>query len=157
MQTNTSIALKSIRKQFLCRTPLNNFNWHVSLPDNLNINFFGINHFKGLLHDLSLNTQQLLLANTVNYNLVIIYPLKISYQKAFVKVLLDKLIKQNAVIDDGVYEAYGRLVALDESMCCYKHFELNEQEIVTLIEKSAFISEGTTGLATWEVELNKYK
>lgn len=79
------------------------------------------------------------------------YPLKVSYQKAFLKVLLDELIKQNAEVADGIYEAYGRLVALRDNSSHFKHFELNERELITLIEKSAFISEGTTGLSTWEV------
>lgn len=104
-----------------------------------------------MLNDLSLENQELLLENTVNHNLIITYPLKISYQKTFLKIVLDQLVKQNAVVEDGIYEAYGRLVALNDLNCYYKHFELNKREIVTLIEKSAFISEGTTGLSTWEV------
>lgn len=150
MQTDISTALKSISKQFLCKTPINNFNWHVSLKHNL-ISLLFTFRFQRLLSDLSVSNQEKLLANTVNHSVVISNPLKISYQKAFLKILLDELVKQNAAIADGVYEAYGRLVALSESSCYFKHFELDEREFVTLIEKSAFISEGTTGLSTWEV------
>lgn len=108
--------------------------------------------FQGLLADLTLHKQEALLENTVNHSRLVNYPLKISYQKAFLKILLDELEKQNAAGGDGVFEAYGRLVALDDSASCYyKHFELEEGDFVTLIEKAAFISEGTTGLSTWEV------
>lgn len=94
----------------------------------------------------------MLLENTVNYNLVVTRPLKISYQRAFLKYVLSELEKQNTEIHDGIYEAYGRLVALsDSSSSYYKHFELNNGEFISLFENSAFISEGTTGLSTWEV------
>lgn len=87
----------------------------------------------------------------MNHSLISKYPLKTSYQKAFLKFLLDELAKQNVEVHEDIYVAYGRLVALSDASSCFKHFELGEREIVTLIEKSAFISEGTTGLSTWEV------
>lgn len=105
-----------------------------------------------VLSDISWEEQAILVQNTVDYLLVLKRPLKLQYQKAFIKFVLDNLQKQNSEIHDAVYEAYGRLVALvDNNGQCYKHFEITPAKILSFKENSSIISGGTTGLCSWQV------
>lgn len=79
------------------------------------------------------------------------YPIRVSYQKSFLKHIIKTLELQGCEVHDCFYTAYGRLVALDEAPESFKHY-LNDLDcIVTLKENNSFISEGTTGLCTWQV------
>lgn len=90
--------------------------------------------------------------NTVDFPLVLKRPLKLQYQKAFIKFVLENLQKKNSEIHDNVYEAYGRLVSLaDNGEKCYKHFELTPAIVLSFKENSNIISSGTTGLCSWQV------
>lgn len=93
----------------------------------------------------------MLFDNTINLKLVRKYPIKLSYQKAFLKYVIGQLEKQGSAICDCLYSELCRLVSLpDASGLYYKHFEFEFGKFVSLKENSSIISEGTTGLCTWE-------
>lgn len=102
------------------------------------------------MDNIAWEDQEALVDNTVDFWLVKKYPLKTAYQKNFIKNLIDTLQKQNTEIHDSVYEAFGQLVSLADSTTCYKHFELNGGSFITLHENCNIISEGTTGLCSWQ-------
>uniref|UniRef100_A0A6P7G9R3 Protein-lysine N-methyltransferase EEF2KMT-like n=1 Tax=Diabrotica virgifera virgifera TaxID=50390 RepID=A0A6P7G9R3_DIAVI len=146
-ETDYAEKINEISKQFLCVYPLNNFNWQ---------NIFNI----FLLEDV----QELLLNKTVNSELVLKYPIQIKYQKLFLKYILDKLESlqaaseidlEESTIHDDLYSAYGRLVAAGDSVeKNYKHYSLGkEYKVITLKESNSLISDGTTGLRTWQASL----
>lgn len=90
--------------------------------------------------------------NTVNSDLNSQYPIKINYQISFLKEVISKLEKQNAEIHDDIYTAYGRLMALpNQEEYFYKHYIINDSKRISLKESVSLISEGTTGLRTWQV------
>lgn len=90
------------------------------------------------------------------------YPIQLNYQKSFLKHIINNLENklstesvQESVIHDDVYSAYGRLVAAGDSYeANYKHylFGNNGQKII-LKESNSLISDGTTGLRTWQVNI----
>ncbi|KAJ8961059.1 hypothetical protein NQ314_005989 [Rhamnusium bicolor] len=74
--------------------------------------------------------------------------------KSFLKHLIENLEKQGSEIHDELYLAYGRLVALPASIECFKHYYIqNSGNIVSLRENINLISDGTTGLRTWQASL----
>lgn len=129
-------ALLLVRRSFLCCTPINQIDWH------------------GLLDDISWENQERLIDLTVNNPLVLKYPLKISYQVAFLKHIIHHLNKMNVEQHDQLYEKYCGLLTsqsgTDEQGFSYKHYEIPGNDVIKLKESSAFISEGTTGLCSWQ-------
>ncbi|XP_030751811.1 protein-lysine N-methyltransferase EEF2KMT [Sitophilus oryzae] len=109
------------------------------------------------IEEFSLADQELLLNVTVNSDLVLKYPLKLEYQKAFLKLILGKLEKGNLKgsieIHDDFYSAYGRIISRNESNSEYfKHYVV-DTDVISLKENINLISEGTTGLKTWQASL----
>lgn len=101
---------------------------------------------------MSLEDQKLILDRTVNDDLIIKYPIKIDYQKAFLKHLLKTLENKGCEVHDDIYSAYGRLVILTFNSDCFKHYMIDStKRIISLKENICLISEGTTGLRTWQV------
>ncbi|KAF2879721.1 hypothetical protein ILUMI_26451, partial [Ignelater luminosus] len=94
--------------------------------------------------------QEILLSSTVNSDLILKYPIKVSYQKSFLKFVIQQLEEQGTEVHDCVYGAFGRLVALVDSNECFKHYLIEEERIITLKENPNIISEGTTGLCSWQ-------
>ncbi|CAK6984912.1 protein-lysine N-methyltransferase EEF2KMT, partial [Scomber scombrus] len=54
---------------------------------------------------------------------------------------------------DELYDALTEVVAVAETTECYKSYLLPSGDAVSLMENVALISEGTTGLVTWEAAL----
>ncbi|ROL28008.1 Protein-lysine N-methyltransferase EEF2KMT [Anabarilius grahami] len=54
---------------------------------------------------------------------------------------------------DVLYEALGELMFAQEEDLCYKTYLLPTGDAVSLAENVALISQGTTGLVTWEAAL----
>ncbi|XP_062562709.1 protein-lysine N-methyltransferase EEF2KMT [Armigeres subalbatus] len=129
-------ALALVRKNFLCGTPINQIDWH------------------GLLDDICWEEQEVLLNETVNNSLVVQYPLRTGYQVAFLKHIIHHLNKMNVEQHDQLYERYCGLLSQsgmeDQAGFSYKHYELPGNGVITLKESSALISEGTTGLCSWQ-------
>nr|XP_022918147.1 protein-lysine N-methyltransferase EEF2KMT [Onthophagus taurus] len=133
-QENFKKSIENIKKQFFCCVVIKNLN--IESIENLS----------------SWDNQNTLIEETVNSQQILKYPIKISYQTAFIKHIIEVLIKQNAEINDVVYDALGRLMALIDSKINFKHYLFDEERII-LMENSSIISEGTTGLCTWQASL----
>ncbi|KAJ8976881.1 hypothetical protein NQ317_008074 [Molorchus minor] len=133
----TAEKIYDVAKQFLCGVPIKDFDWN--------------DIFKELFYDL----QEDLFSKTINSDLVLKYPIQISYQKAFLKHLIESLEKQDSEVHDNLYSAYGRLVALPSNYEHYfKHYSIKKSgKVVSLRENVNLISDGTTGLRTWQASL----
>ncbi|KAJ8917793.1 hypothetical protein NQ315_010699 [Exocentrus adspersus] len=130
-------VINNIAKQFLCNRPIKNFVWN--------------NIFQTLTYD----SQQLLVRKTVNSNLVLKYQIETNYQKSFLKYIIENLEKhQDSEVHDELYSAYGRLVALPAATEYFKHYCIrNSGNIISIKENVNIISDGTTGLRTWQAAL----
>ncbi|KAM9392282.1 protein-lysine N-methyltransferase EEF2KMT isoform 2-T2 [Pholidichthys leucotaenia] len=80
------------------------------------------------------------------------FPLSVKYRRLF----LSELIRREAAgCDplDELYDALGEVLGAEEANECYKSYLLPSGDVVSLLENVAVISEGTTGLVTWEAAL----
>ncbi|XP_037544502.1 protein-lysine N-methyltransferase EEF2KMT [Nematolebias whitei] len=81
------------------------------------------------------------------------FPPSVRYRRLF----LCELIKRTeaAACDplDQLYEALAEVVGVQENSECYKNYFLPGGDTVSLQENVVLISEGTTGLVTWEAAL----
>ncbi|XP_043091238.1 protein-lysine N-methyltransferase EEF2KMT [Puntigrus tetrazona] len=80
-------------------------------------------------------------------------PPSMKYRRRF----LTELIKRHEMVAaeplDVLYEALGELMCAQEEDVCYKTYLLPTGDAVSLAENVALISQGTTGLVTWEAAL----
>ncbi|ALC50019.1 CG7889 [Drosophila busckii] len=131
-----------LQQQFLCCYPVNKMAWStLHLP-------------------LQLEEQKQLIAATCGHALNQRYPVRRSYQEAFVKRLL-QLLKDHEELHDDIYDSLcGQLAKATLSeresadaaqVYAYKHYLLPTP--MTLRESKSFVIEGTTGLCTWEAAL----
>ncbi|KAL3269942.1 hypothetical protein HHI36_008998 [Cryptolaemus montrouzieri] len=103
--------------------------------------------------------QEELIGRTVGSELILKFPINVSYQKRFLKVYIDYLESKKSIVGDAVYNAFGRLVALPvDSSFYYVHYPIKFKEseslpLIILKENINIISEGTTGLRTWQASL----
>lgn len=132
------ISIDYIKKQFFSCIPLKKFDFMS----------FEKNGFK--MENICV--QEKIFDNTVNNEIVRKYPLKKSYQKAFLKLLIDKLEKNNDEVDNKLYDEYCKLISSrDEELSThYRHFLIEKNICITLEESTSIISQGTTGLCTWQ-------
>ncbi|CAH1155806.1 unnamed protein product [Phaedon cochleariae] len=142
----TKEKVEFVTKQFLCNVPLNNFQWNDIFSDLI-------------LDEIA---QQTLLDSTINSNLVLHLPLPTNYQKSFLKRIIDCLEEcrqryselKETVICDEIYSAYGRLVAIAVTEDNFKHYMIKDKDkVISLKESNNLISDGTTGLRTWQAAL----
>ncbi|XP_038563866.1 protein-lysine N-methyltransferase EEF2KMT isoform X1 [Micropterus salmoides] len=75
----------------------------------------------------------------------------------FRRLFLSELIRRLEAVDgdplDELYDALAEVVGAEETAECYKSYILPSGDAVSLLENVALISEGTTGLVTWEAAL----
>ncbi|XP_030645619.1 protein-lysine N-methyltransferase EEF2KMT [Chanos chanos] len=80
-------------------------------------------------------------------------PPAVKYRRLF----LSELIKRYEAVAteplDELYDAFGEVIGAEEEPVCYKTYLLPSGDAVSLAESVAVISEGTTGLVTWEAAL----
>ncbi|XP_028310289.1 protein-lysine N-methyltransferase EEF2KMT-like isoform X1 [Gouania willdenowi] len=78
------------------------------------------------------------------------FPPSVRYRRSF----LSELIRRQEALDgeylDDLYEAFAEVIGEKEKNECYKSYILPSGDVVSLQESVAVISEGTTGLVTWE-------
>ncbi|CAG2237986.1 EEF2KMT [Mytilus edulis] len=101
--------------------------------------------------------QKAVLNATVLNELCKKYPPSVAYQKAFMKTLLHKLEESEVEMCDEIYEVYTDLLQQTEDeddILCYKTYHLPNGETVSLQESIHLISQGTTGLNTWQAALH---
>ncbi|XP_047359730.1 protein-lysine N-methyltransferase EEF2KMT isoform X2 [Vespa velutina] len=105
---------------------------------------------------ISIDVQKKILDNTVNNILIKQYPVKYSYQRAFIKLLIGELEQNGDEIDDDVFVAYCNLISVSEKDLHYRHFlqEHGDLQYITIQESINIISKGTTGLCVWQGALH---
>lgn len=123
---------------------------------------------------LALDEQRALIAATCGHALNQRYPVRRSYQEAFIKRLM-QVLKDHEELHDDIYDSLcGQLAKVSVSAAAdgsvspaaptsptsptpssyaYKHYLLQPSTHITLRESTSFVSEGTTGLCTWEAAL----
>lgn len=142
--TERDKAIETLSKCFLCAIPLADLNRIVNLEEVSSL--------------VTWEEQESLLKLTVDRDLVGKFPIKISYQRCFLKYFIDQWEKRKIDVCDGAYDALGRLMSQPaDGDTIFKHFEFENGRIITLKEKDSFISEGTTGLCVWKVKYCKVK
>ncbi|KAL2732336.1 protein-lysine N-methyltransferase EEF2KMT [Vespula maculifrons] len=105
---------------------------------------------------ISIDVQKKILDSTVNNMLIKQYPVKYSYQRAFIKLLIGELEQNGDEIDDDIFVAYCNLLSLSEKDLHYRHFlqEQGDLQYITIQESINIISKGTTGLCVWQGALH---
>ncbi|XP_076180893.1 protein-lysine N-methyltransferase EEF2KMT isoform X3 [Ptiloglossa arizonensis] len=136
-----------LTEQFLCCTPINTIDTFVSTQNTSCL--------------IDLNEQKKILENTVNNNLNKKYPIKRSYQQAFLKLLMKKIEEEGGEIHDDIYSAYCYLISLSlNESNHFRHFLIDDKgsDYISVQESTNIISEGTTGLCSWQgaLELSKW-
>ncbi|NXJ03981.1 EF2KT methyltransferase, partial [Odontophorus gujanensis] len=94
-----------------------------------------------------------ILHQTVLHPLCVRYPPPASYRRLFLAELIKKHECTAADPLDELYDALARVLNEEESAHCYKNYLLPSGESVTVSESVAIISQGTTGLITWDAAL----
>lgn len=106
--------------------------------------------------NLSWDDQSQLLNCTILHPLNKAQSVKKSYQYAFLKNFVKALEENNAEVHDAIYEQLGLLCQDrdDSANYAFKHYLIpSQKQVVTLKESKTFISEGTTGLCSWQASL----
>lgn len=80
-------------------------------------------------------------------------PPSVKYRRLFLSELIKRHERTAAEPLDELYDALAEVVGAKEEPVCYKTYLLPSGEPVSLEENVAFISDGTTGLVTWEAAL----
>ncbi|NP_001417875.1 protein-lysine N-methyltransferase EEF2KMT isoform 2 [Danio rerio] len=80
-------------------------------------------------------------------------PPSLKYRRRFLTELIKRQEKLSAEPLDILYEALGEVMCAQEEDLCFKTYLLPTGDAVSLAENVALISQGTTGLVTWEAAL----
>ncbi|XP_076072297.1 protein-lysine N-methyltransferase EEF2KMT-like [Mytilus galloprovincialis] len=139
---DTKVILHEISCQFFEMVPIRRIKWRTELITSAQI---GPEEQKAVLNATVLN------------ELCKKYPPSVAYQKAFMKTLLHKLEESEVEMCDEIYEVYTDLLQQTEDeddILCYKTYHLPNGETVSLQESIHLISQGTTGLNTWQAALH---
>uniref|UniRef100_A0A672P7F2 Eukaryotic elongation factor 2 lysine methyltransferase n=1 Tax=Sinocyclocheilus grahami TaxID=75366 RepID=A0A672P7F2_SINGR len=123
---------------------------------------------KDVLHTFQMNFFAMSLLNTFPWDAIILPPIfwqtclhpiclkNPPYLKYTIRFLTE-LIKRHKMFAaeplDVLYEALGEVMCAQEEDMCYKTYLLPTGDAVSLAENVALISQGTTGLVTWEAAL----
>ncbi|XP_028840875.1 protein-lysine N-methyltransferase EEF2KMT isoform X3 [Denticeps clupeoides] len=81
------------------------------------------------------------------------YPPSVKYRRLFLQELIKKHEATAEEPLDELYDALSEVLGLEEETICYKSYLMLSGDVVSLTESVAVISEGTTGLVTWEAAL----
>ncbi|KAG9462425.1 hypothetical protein GDO78_014153 [Eleutherodactylus coqui] len=111
--------------------------------------------WKELEHQLTLQPSFALsiLQKTINHPACQKYPPSLQYRRLFLSELIKKHERTGAEPLDDLYSALAEVLNSEDTAVCYKSYCLPTGDLVTLSENVAIISEGTTGLVTWEAAL----
>ncbi|XP_077172621.1 protein-lysine N-methyltransferase EEF2KMT isoform X2 [Paroedura picta] len=94
-----------------------------------------------------------ILQKTVLHPLCLKYPPSVKYRRRFLSELVQKHERTAAEPLDELYEALGSVFNTEASTHCHKSYILPSGDAVTVRENVAVISQGTTGLVTWDAGL----
>lgn len=86
------------------------------------------------------------------------HPPSANYKKTFLKTLISILEKRGIEVEDQMYEAYSKSVTSSSEESVYKTYDIGNGNgardvFLTLQERKEFVSQGTTGLVTWQAGL----
>uniref|UniRef100_UPI003AAE47AE protein-lysine N-methyltransferase EEF2KMT isoform X1 n=1 Tax=Centroberyx gerrardi TaxID=166262 RepID=UPI003AAE47AE len=83
------------------------------------------------------------------------HPPSVKYRRLFLTELIRRVGQEAAEAEplDELYDALGQVLGAEEGAECYKSYILPCGGAVSLLESVAVISDGTTGLVTWEAGL----
>ncbi|XP_037333298.2 protein-lysine N-methyltransferase EEF2KMT [Pungitius pungitius] len=81
-------------------------------------------------------------------------PPSVKYRKLFLSELIRREEAAGCDPLDELYDALAEVIGAEDTTECYKSYLLPGGEAVSLLESVALISEGTTGLVTWEAALH---
>ncbi|XP_075755367.1 protein-lysine N-methyltransferase EEF2KMT isoform X1 [Pelodiscus sinensis] len=94
-----------------------------------------------------------ILQKTILHPLCMKYPPSVKYRRCFIAELIKKHESIATEPLDELYDVLGDILNKEESTNCYKSYLLATGDSVTLLETVAIISQGTTGLVTWDAAL----
>ncbi|CAI9718797.1 Hypothetical predicted protein [Octopus vulgaris] len=107
--------------------------------------------------ELGPEAQKKVLSATITSPLCEKYPPSLTYQRNFVKHFLHKLESCESEVCDEVYEVYSDILNQKEEeddTLCYKTYTLPSSNTVSLQESVHLVTQGTTGLSTWQAAQN---
>ncbi|XP_015176117.1 PREDICTED: protein-lysine N-methyltransferase EEF2KMT [Polistes dominula] len=136
-------CILDLKKLFCCCAPINNLEQVLQ-------------KLKEKEKIISIDVQKKILDSTVNNILIQQYPVKYSYQRAFVKLLMNELESIGEEIYDDVYSLYCHFILFPGEDLHYRHFsqEHGDLEFITIKESINIVSNGTTGLCVWQGALH---
>lgn len=107
------------------------------------------------MHNITWDHQHLLLQSTLLSSITDGRQLPTAYRTSFLRTIIQTLESDSIEVHDSLYELYVQLLnATDKSdppKYVYKHFRLpTANHIVSIRESPNIISEGTTGLHSWQ-------
>ncbi|XP_038161559.1 protein-lysine N-methyltransferase EEF2KMT [Cyprinodon tularosa] len=82
------------------------------------------------------------------------FPPSVRFRRLFLSELIKRQEAAGCEPLDELYDALAQVVGEEETSDCYKSYFLPNGGAVSLLENVALISEGTTGLVTWEAALH---
>ncbi|KAJ8251024.1 hypothetical protein GJAV_G00216280 [Gymnothorax javanicus] len=80
-------------------------------------------------------------------------PPSVKYRRLFLSELIKRHEASSTEPLDELYDAFGDVVGVEEEPLCYKSYLLLTGDAISLSESTALVSEGTTGLVTWDAAL----
>ncbi|XP_042876996.1 protein-lysine N-methyltransferase EEF2KMT-like [Penaeus japonicus] len=104
-------------------------------------------------YDESASFQENFLSNTVQHPIARRYPPATSYARMFLKKFIEQIEESNQEVCEDVYLVYTDLISQCASVStdlCYRTYKLQSDCVLTMKETRKLISDGTTGLFTWE-------
>ncbi|KAI3360053.1 hypothetical protein L3Q82_013857, partial [Scortum barcoo] len=136
---NKSDVLRDFQAFFFAMSRLNSFPW-TFLEEDLQRNKSS---------DFILD----ILNQTCLHSLCRKFPPSVRFRRTFLSELIRR--QEAAALDppDELYDTLAEVVGAEDSTECYKSYLLPGGDAVSLLENVALISEGTTGLVTWEAAL----
>uniref|UniRef100_A0A3P8VN41 Eukaryotic elongation factor 2 lysine methyltransferase n=1 Tax=Cynoglossus semilaevis TaxID=244447 RepID=A0A3P8VN41_CYNSE len=96
---------------------------------------------------------QVFVVETCRHSLCRKFPPSVRFRRLFLSQLIKQQEEAGADPLDELYDALAEVLGPEDANECYKNYLLPHGGAVTLLENTALISQGTTGLVTWEAGL----
>ncbi|XP_070778974.1 protein-lysine N-methyltransferase EEF2KMT isoform X1 [Enoplosus armatus] len=135
----TMDILRDFQVSFFAMTRLVSFPWTFLEKD------LESNKSSDLISDI--------LKQTCLHSLCRKFPPSVRFRRLFLSELIRRQEAAGCDPLDELYDALAEVVGAEETAECYKSYLLPGGDAVSLLENVALISEGTTGLVTWEAAL----
>nr|XP_020502929.1 protein-lysine N-methyltransferase EEF2KMT [Labrus bergylta] len=137
--TNMSDILRTFQVSFFAMSRLVSFPWPFLEKD--------------LESNKSSDFILAILKQTCLHSLCQKFPPSVRFRRLFLTEIIKRQEAAGCDPLDELYDALAEVVGAEETTECYKSYLLPSGGAVSLLENVALISEGTTGLVTWEAAL----